>query len=102
MMEESAHMQLTVPDILMPVQYYDGMRRGNLETHAIKRLMFAVLADAVRRFQTYADARSRAGRRMFGLHALSDGQRTVCICHLRAILCCLLGDGLCAFGYFSL
>jgi len=66
MMEESEHAQLTVPDILMPVQYYDGMRRGNPETQAIKRLMFAVLADAVRSFQTYSDAQSRAGRRMFG------------------------------------
>jgi hypothetical protein len=34
MMEESAHAQLTVPDILMPAQYYDGMRRGNPETAA--------------------------------------------------------------------
>jgi hypothetical protein len=66
MMEESAHPQLMVPDILMPVQYYDGMCRDNPETQAIKRLMFAVLADAVRCFQTYADAQSRAGRRMFG------------------------------------
>jgi hypothetical protein len=66
MMEESEHAQLTVPDILMPVLYYDGMRRGNTETQAIKRLMFAVLADAVRCFQTYAAAQSRAGRRMFG------------------------------------
>ena len=31
MMEESAHAQLMVPDILMPVQYYDGMRRDNPE-----------------------------------------------------------------------
>jgi hypothetical protein len=40
----------------MPVQYYDGRRRDNPETQAIKRLMFAVLADAVRCLQTYADA----------------------------------------------
>lgn len=66
MMEESAHAQLMVPDILMPVQYYDGMRRDNPETQAVKRLMFAVLADAVRCFQTYADAQSRAGRLIFG------------------------------------
>ena len=66
MMEESAHTQLMVPDILMPVQYYDGMRRDNPETQAIKRLMFAVLADAVRCFQTYADAQSRAERLIFG------------------------------------
>jgi hypothetical protein len=56
MIEESAHMQLMVPHILMPVQYYDGRRRDNPETQAIKRLMFAVLADAVRCLQTYADA----------------------------------------------
>ena len=56
MMEESAHPQIMVPDILMPVQYYDGMRRDDPETQAVKRLMFAVLADAVRCLQTYADA----------------------------------------------
>ena len=50
----------------MQVQYYDGRRRNNPETQAIKRLMFAVLADAMRCFQTYADAQSRAGRRIFG------------------------------------
>jgi hypothetical protein len=63
---EEAHAQLMVPDILTPVQYYDGVHRDNPETQAIKRLMVAVLADAVRCFQTYADAQSRAGRRMFG------------------------------------
>jgi hypothetical protein len=66
MMEESGHPQIMVPDILMPVQYYDGMRRDDPETQAVKRLMFAVLADAVHCFQTYADAQSRAGRRIFG------------------------------------
>jgi hypothetical protein len=65
-MDESAHAQLMVPDILTPVQYYDGVHRDHPETQAIKRLMFAVLADAVRCFQTYAAAQSRAGRRMFG------------------------------------
>jgi hypothetical protein len=54
------------PGILTPVQYYDGVHRDNPETQAIKRLMVAVLADAVRCFQTYANAQSRAGRRMFG------------------------------------
>src|SRR5260221_3770632 len=66
MMEESAQTQIMIPDILMPVQYYHGMRRDNPETQAIKRLMYAVLADAVRCFQTYADAQSGAGRLMFG------------------------------------
>jgi hypothetical protein len=92
MTEESAHKQLMVPDILMPVQYYDGMRRDNPETQAVKRLMFAVLADAVRCFQTYADAQSGAGRRMFGetewwiLDRNSDGPFTfVAICEALGI-----------------
>jgi hypothetical protein len=66
MMEESARAHPMAPDILTLPQYYDGMHRDNPETYAIKRLMFAVLADAVRCFHTYAQARSRAGRRMFG------------------------------------
>ena len=65
-MEESAQAQLMVPDSLTSLQYYDGVRRENPETQAIKQLMVAVLADAVRCFQTYANAQSRAGRRMFG------------------------------------
>lgn len=65
-MEESAPTQLLIPDIMTPAQYYEGVHRDDPETQGIKRLMFAVLADAVRCFQTYADARSRAGRRMFG------------------------------------
>ena len=64
-MEESAQAQLMVPDSLTPVQYYDRVHRENPETQAIKRLMVAVLADAVRCFQPYANAQSRAGRRMF-------------------------------------
>jgi hypothetical protein len=101
LMEESAHAQLMVPDILMPVQYYDGMRRDNLETQAIKRLMFAVLADAVRCFQTYADAQSRAGRRMFGeaqwwiLDRNSDGPFTFeAICEALGIEPDFLRNGL--------
>ena len=71
-MEESAHARLMVPDILTPAQYYDGARRDNPETQAIKRLMVAVLADAVRCFQTYANAQSLAGRRMFGEACCSE------------------------------
>jgi len=33
--------------------------------HAIKRLMYALLSDALRCFQTYADAIDREGRRIF-------------------------------------
>jgi hypothetical protein len=62
--EETALAQITGPDVLTPGQYYDGSRRDDPETHAIKRLMFAVLADAVRCFQTCTGARSRAARRI--------------------------------------
>ena len=101
MLEESDHAQLMVPDILTPVQYYDGMRRDNPETQAIKRLMFAVLADAVRCFQTYADAPSRAEHRMFGeaerwiLDRDSDGPFTFqAICEALGIEPDRLRDGL--------
>ena len=101
MTEESAHEQLMVPDVLMPVQYYNGMRRDNPETQAVKRLMFAVLADAVRCFQTYADAQSGAGRRMFGetewwiLDRNSDGPFTfVAICEALGIEPDCLRNGL--------
>jgi hypothetical protein len=62
---ETALAQITVPDILTPRQYYDGRHRDDPETRAVKRLMFAVLADAVRCFQTYADGSTRAARRIF-------------------------------------
>jgi hypothetical protein len=71
-MEDSTQAELLIPDILTSAQYYDGLRRDNPETQAIKRLMLAVLVDAVRCFQTYADARGRAGRRMF-----SDAERWI-------------------------
>ena len=65
MMEESDHAQLMVPDILTPVQYYDGMRRDDLATGAIKRLMLAVLEDALRCLQTCAKAPTPIRRRTF-------------------------------------
>ena len=101
MMEESAHTQTMIPDILMPAQYYHGIRRDNHETQAIKRLMFAVLADAVRCFQIYADAQSHAGRRIFGvaerwiLDRNSDGPFTFqAICETLGIEPDRLRDGL--------
>ena len=54
-----------IPDILTPGQYYEGAHRDDPETQAIKRLMFAVLTDAVRCFQIYCRAQSRFGRQMF-------------------------------------
>jgi hypothetical protein len=77
------------------------MRRDNPETQAIKRQMFAVLADAVRCFQTYADAQTLAGRRIFGaaewwiLDRNSDGPFTFqAICETLGIEPDRLRDGL--------
>jgi hypothetical protein len=52
-------------DIVTPAQYYDGAHRDDAETQAIKRLLLAVLTDAVRCFQAYCRAQSCYGRRMF-------------------------------------
>ena len=54
-----------IPDILTPGQYYEGAHRDDPETQAVKRLMFAVLTDAVRCFRIYCRAESRFGRQMF-------------------------------------
>jgi hypothetical protein len=53
------------PDILTPGQYYDRVHRDDHETQAVKRLMLAVLSDAVRCFLAYAAARDRTGRLRF-------------------------------------
>jgi hypothetical protein len=63
--EEGILAQMMVPDILTPAQYYDGVQRDDPGTQAIKRLLSAVLADAVRCFQTYAKSSSRPARRIF-------------------------------------
>ena len=54
-----------IPDILTPGQYYEGAHRDDPQTQAIKRLMLAVLSDAMRCFQIYCRAQSRSERRMF-------------------------------------
>jgi hypothetical protein len=54
-----------IPDILTPGQYYDRVHRDDHETQAVKRLMLAVLSDAVRCFLAYAAARDRTGRLRF-------------------------------------
>jgi hypothetical protein len=63
--EESALARLMVPDALMPGQYYAGVRHDDPATEAIKRLMLAVLEDALRCLQTYAKVRTPIRRRMF-------------------------------------
>jgi hypothetical protein len=63
--EERALARLMVPDALMPGQYYEGVRRDDPASGAIKRLMLAVLEDALRCLRTYAKARTPVRRRMF-------------------------------------
>ncbi len=63
--EESAIARLMVPDALMPGQYYEGVRRDDPATGAVKRLMLAVLEDALRCLQTCADTRTPIRRRIF-------------------------------------
>jgi len=64
-LESSAMAGIFIPDILTPGQYYDGVRADNGCDRPIKRLMSAVLADAIRCYQTYANSGSRAQRRLF-------------------------------------
>ena len=57
---------LTIPDVLTPVQYYEGVRTQHPETRAMKRLMLAVLEDALRCLQqTHAESRNPFHRRAF-------------------------------------
>lgn len=63
--ENNAFARFVIPDVLTPGQYYDRVHRDDHETQAVKRLMLAVLSDAVRCFQAYADARNRTGRLRF-------------------------------------
>jgi hypothetical protein len=65
-LEESSLARLTIPDVLTPEQYYGGVRTQHPETHAMKRLMLAVLEDALRCLQTYAESRNPANRQVFG------------------------------------
>ncbi len=52
-------------DIMAPTQF-SGQLCGRAALHRGEcHLLVAVLADAVRRFQRYADARDRRGQRMF-------------------------------------
>ena len=65
-LEEGSLARLTIPDVLTPVQYYGGVRNQHPETHAMKRLLSAVLEDALRCLQTYAKSRNPVRRKAFG------------------------------------
>ena len=64
-LENSVIAGIMIPDALTPGQYYDGMRAEDSTARPIKRLMLAVLEDAMRCYQTYASSRGRAQRRLF-------------------------------------
>jgi hypothetical protein len=51
------------PDTLLPAQYFETFRRKSLEPE--KRLMLALLEDAIACFQRYIFARDRKGKGLF-------------------------------------
>jgi hypothetical protein len=64
-LETSAIDSIMIPDALTPGQYYDSIRSDDSSVRPIKRLMLAVLEDAMRCYQAYASSRNRAQRRLF-------------------------------------
>jgi hypothetical protein len=63
--ENSAISRMITPDALTPGQYYDGLRADDSYSRPIKRLMLAVLEDAMRCYQAYSRSRNGAQRRLF-------------------------------------
>jgi hypothetical protein len=55
---------IVVPDVLTPGQYYDARRNGSA-TAPVRRLMMAVLEDALRCFQNHSEAKSGSYKRLF-------------------------------------
>ena len=62
--ENSALGNLFVPDVLTPEQYYDS-RKDDSEMRPVKKLMMAILEDALRVFQNNCDAKSGSRKRLF-------------------------------------
>src|SRR5216683_8195453 len=62
--ENGALGSIFVPDVITPDQYYD-MRRDDSAIAPVKRLMMAVLEDALRCFQNNADAKNGPRKRLF-------------------------------------
>jgi hypothetical protein len=65
LLESGAIAGMTIPDALTPQQYYDGVRADDASVRPVKRLMLAVLEDAMRCYQTYVNSRNGAQRRLF-------------------------------------
>jgi len=55
---------LVQPDVVLPVQFHD-LRRSNVQFDPIRRLMVAVLTNAVGCFQRYLGAQGRSRARLF-------------------------------------
>jgi hypothetical protein len=64
-LEESSLARFTIPDVLTPAQFFDGVRKQHPEMHGMKRLQLAVLEDALRCLQRYTESRNPIHRRMF-------------------------------------
>ena len=62
--ENSALGNLFVPDVLTPEQFYDS-RRDDSTIRPVKKLMMAILEDALRCFQNNADAKGGPRKRLF-------------------------------------
>jgi hypothetical protein len=62
--ENGALGSIFVPDVITPEQYYDA-RRDDSAIAPVKRLMMAVLEDALRCFQNNSDAKSGPRKRLF-------------------------------------
>jgi hypothetical protein len=62
--ENNSSSSIFVPDIVTPEQFYDS-RRDDSGSTPVKRLMMAVLEDALRCFQNNADATGGSRSRLF-------------------------------------
>jgi hypothetical protein len=62
--ENSSLGTLFVPDVLTPEQFYDS-RRDDSTIRPVKKLMMAILEDALRCFQNHADAKAGPRKRLF-------------------------------------
>ena len=63
--EESSLARLMIPDVLTPSQFHGGVRTQHPQAQAMKRLMLAVLEDALRCLQTYIASRNQVYRKAF-------------------------------------
>jgi hypothetical protein len=75
---------IVVPDVLTPGQYYDARRNG-IATAPVRRLMMAVLEDALRCFQNHSEAKSGSYKRLFNeveqWLCSEEGGRSIFVCN---------------------